>query len=104
MFSRRYGLSVRYSRIAEKLHLTEAAVSRHMNTLVTLGYVLKKEDKTNRRKHSITITKKGEQEFQKASLLIDKELQEIFTVINQKDRTLITKNFTLVLSSLLVKK
>lgn len=96
--------SISQSDIAERLHLTEATVSRHISTLVTLGYLLKKEDKDNRRKHSIFITKKGEQEFAKATLLIEKELQEIFSVINQKDRSLITKNFSSVLSALLTKK
>jgi DNA-binding MarR family transcriptional regulator len=95
---------VSQSSIAERLHLTEATVSRHISTLVTLGYLLKKEDKDNRRKHSIFITKKGEQEFQKASQLIDAELQNIFTIINIKDRALIMKNFSNVLNSLLTKK
>jgi DNA-binding MarR family transcriptional regulator len=90
--------------IAERLHLTEATVSRHISSLVTLGYLAKKEDKDNRRKHIISITKKGEQEFKKAQDLIDKELQEIFKVIEQKDRSSIMKNFTNVLSSLLTKK
>mgnify|MGYP005617183889 FL=1 len=48
--------SISQSDIAERLHLTEATVSRHISTLVTLGYLLKKEDKDNRRKHQKEIT------------------------------------------------
>lgn len=96
--------TVSQSDIAERLHLTEATVSRHISTLVTLGYLMKKEDKDNRRKHCISITKKGEQEFKQAQTLIDKELQEVFKVIEQRDRARITKNFSSVLSLLLTKK
>ena len=90
--------------IAECAHLTEATVSRHISTLVGLGYLLRKEDADNRRKYKITITKKGLTVFKQAESLIDKELLTIFKDINEKERKSIMKNFDNVLTQLLTKK
>lgn len=90
--------------IAEHLHLTEATVSRHISTLTRLNYVSRKQDTINKRQHSISITKKGLQEFKKAEAIITKELEVIFSVITTRDRSLIIKNFEKVLLQLLTKK
>ena len=95
---------VSQSSIAERLHLTEATVSRHISTLVEMGLLSRTEDKANRRKHIITITPKGNKTFDSARKLIDKELESIFSVIKEKDRSNIIKNFSEVLNSLLSKK
>jgi DNA-binding MarR family transcriptional regulator len=92
------------SAIAERLHLTEATVSRHISTLVELGFLSRAEDKTNRRKHVIVITAKGKNAFKKSAELIHKELDAIFSSIKEKDRTNIMKNFSAVLIKLLGKK
>jgi DNA-binding MarR family transcriptional regulator len=92
------------SLIAEKLNLTEATVSRHISTLVREGFLLRSEDKANRRKHVISLTMKGKQAFRKASRHIDKELKVILSPINQKDRANIMRNFSAVLAKLLGKK
>jgi DNA-binding MarR family transcriptional regulator len=95
---------VSQSTIAAQLDLTEATVSRHIATLVKLGLVKREEDSMNRRKHILSVTKKGSDAFQKARLLIDTELDSLFSVIPAKDRVSITKNFKLVLKNLLTKK
>ena len=95
---------VSQSDIAERLYLTEATVSRHISTLVSLNYITRVEDKENRRKHVIKVTPKGTKVFTQAKTLIDKELQEIFGVIREKDRASIMKNFSEVFRSLLSKK
>ena len=90
--------------IATFSHLTEATVSRHISTLVSRGYLSRKEDKDNRRKHRIMITKKGIAVFKKAEEIIDKELELIFKNIKESDRKNIMKNFSNVLTELLTKK
>lgn len=91
---------VSQSLIAERLHLTEATVSRHISTLVELGFLSRTEDKTNRRKHIIAITTKGTKAFESASTIIDKELETIFSTIPLKDRTNIIKNFYTIITNL----
>jgi DNA-binding MarR family transcriptional regulator len=95
---------VSQSEIAERLYLTEATVSRHMSTLVDRGLVVRSENKDNRRKHILSITPAGQKAFKQASLLIDKELDKIFSVIKEKDRKGIMQNFSHVLEGLLNKK
>lgn len=90
--------------IAEYSNLTEATVSRHITVLVSLGYLSKEENKENRRKHRITITKKGLTAFTKAEQIIDKELLTIFSTISEKDRSNIMKNFNNTITLLLSKK
>ena len=90
--------------IAEYSNLTEATVSRHITTLVSLGYLSKEENKENRRKHRITITKKGMNAFRKAETIIDKELLTIFSTISENDRSNIMKNFNNTITLLLSKK
>ena len=95
---------VSQSAIADQLYLTEATVSRHISTLVDLGYLTRVEDKENRRKHIIAITPKGRKIFEQAGSIIDKELETVFGVIKEKDRAGIMKNFSEVLTNLLTKK
>lgn len=95
---------VSQSKIAEELYLTEATVSRHISTLVDLGLLSRAEDKNNRRKHIIRITEKGTKAFEDAKKIIDTELHQIFSVIKEKDRENIMKNFNDVLHLLLKKK
>ena len=97
-------LPVSQSLIAERLYLTEATVSRHVSTLVSLGLLSRTDDKENRRKHIINITTKGKKVFESAQKIIDKELNSIFPAIKEKDRESIMKNFNGVLSILLSKK
>jgi DNA-binding MarR family transcriptional regulator len=95
---------VSQSCIADQLYLTEATVSRHISTLVDLGLLSREEDKKNRRKHIIKITAKGTKAFEVAHKVMDKELNSTFSVIKEKDRASIIKNFEHVLSNLLTKK
>lgn len=89
------------SAIAEFLHLTEATVSRHINALAKAGYVTRKEDPENRRKHILTLTPKGTRAFESAQHIIEYELKNIFEVIPLNDRTHITNAFEKVMKKLL---
>lgn len=89
------------STIAEFLYLTEATVSRHINAFTKEGYVIRKEDPENRRKHILTLTQKGTRAFEHAQQIIDHELKNIFEVIPLRDRTHITNAFEKVMKKLL---
>lgn len=87
--------------IAEFLHLTEATVSRHVSGLVKNGYIIKHEEKGNRRKHILKLSKNGAAAFTKAHTAIEQELKNIFHIIPAKDRENISKSFELVLEKLI---
>ncbi|MCF7843829.1 MarR family transcriptional regulator [Candidatus Gracilibacteria bacterium] len=90
--------------IAKYSQLTEATISRHITTLVSLGYLSKKENDENRRKYHVSITKKGITAFRRAEKIINDELVTIFESITEKDKKNITKNFNNVLARLISKK
>jgi DNA-binding MarR family transcriptional regulator len=90
--------------IAEFSNLTEATVSRHITILVSLGFLSKEENKENRRKFRIAITKKGIHAFKKAEKILHKELTNIFSNISEKNAENIIKNFNNILHNLLNKK
>lgn len=97
-------VSVSQATIAERLHLTEATISRHVATLVAQGFLSRAEDKANRRKHVITITNKGNHAFEIAAGFVHRELEKIFSPISEADRKRIIKNFTTVIQNLRTKK
>lgn len=80
--------------IAQTLDLTEATVSRHVATLVAQGYVYRKEDESNRRKHILSITTKGDNAFNKAKKIINGELDSLFSIIpvSERQKTITTFN------------
>ncbi len=86
--------------IANFLHLTEATVSRHISGMTKDGYLLRKEDPGNRRKHILSLTPKGTKAFMRAHTLIDAELKDIFDDIPLSDRKYITNTFDTVLNKL----
>jgi DNA-binding MarR family transcriptional regulator len=91
------------SEIAEMLHLTEATVSRHVKTLTALGYLEHHVDPSNKRKHLLLLTKKGETEFREAQQIIEQTLKAVFEGIPEKDRSLITGTFDRVVETLLAR-
>ncbi len=88
------------SAIANFLYLTEATVSRHVTALEKLKYLTRLEDPDNRRRHILTMTPYGAKVFSTAHAIIEGELKEIFTVIPQRDRSLITQSFKGVITKL----
>jgi DNA-binding MarR family transcriptional regulator len=92
--------SVSQQDIALQLDLTEATVSRHIASLVSLGYILRSEDASNRRRHILSLTTKGNNAFQKAKAIIDQELSTLFSVVKESERNTIMKLFSTVLTQL----
>ena len=91
-------------KIAECSNITEATVSKHITTLVSLGFLSKEENKQNRRKFSITITKKGITVFRKAEEDIEKELHTILSKIPENKMKSITTLLHKVTTSLITKE
>lgn len=90
------------SHIADFLHLTEATVSRHITGMEKDGFLLKKEAVGNRRKHVLSLTSKGEKVFKKAHGVIEKDLKEIFAVVEDRDRKKVSQIFQTLLEKLIV--
>jgi len=73
--------------IAYKLSLTRATVTQQINELEQCGYILKVEDKNDKRKVLLRLTKEGENEFiflDKTITQIEKDISSIYTKDEQK--------------------
>ncbi len=92
--------STSQSGIADFLYLTEATVSRHITALEKVKLLSRKEDPTNRRRHILTMTPKGVVVFTAAHTIIEHELKKVFSIIPEKDRSLISKSFKDVIENL----
>ena len=74
--------------------LTEATISRHTRTLVTLGLLTKEKDITNKKSYNLKLTSAGVNAFTRAKKVIMKELDVSFSHITQVDKKIIMSNFT----------
>lgn len=85
--------SMTQAKLADHLKLTEATVSRHITTLVTMKLLDKHKSSTNKKSYRLTLTKEGLQAFKNAKKIIMDELNATFSHISDKDREIITQNF-----------
>ncbi len=72
--------------IARALDITEAAVSRHIRTLVASGFILADRNKHSRRTNDIILTAAGSSITHKALALLDAESSRIFAAVSKRDR------------------
>lgn len=91
-------------KIAECSNISEATVSKHITSLVGLGLLAKEENKENRRKFSITITKKGINAFKKAENKIENELHTLLANIPEIKRKSIETTLSSVIKTLTTKE
>lgn len=103
-FSSNNGLCASQAKLAELLMLTEATVSRHISTLVTMKLLSKEKDAANKKSFNLVLTPHGAATFMEAKTIIMRELEVIFSHISEKDREIILNNFRSTLTLLQHKK
>lgn len=64
--------------IADYWKISEAAVSRQIENLVKLGYVVNSQDDTNKRKNKAMLTDKGSLALKEAFEMLDTEYDQIY--------------------------
>jgi len=98
LFQLRCNGTIRVSKIAEKLGISNAAASQMLEGLVTKGFISREEDHNDRRVKMIGITDSG-LEFLNISM---KErlawFNSIVNTLTEKEQDLIQKTFKLLLS------
>ena len=85
--------------ISRCLGLTEAAISKQVENMVKVGYLLRTPDPNNRRKNQIVLTPAGEDIFNRANQFLVQKAENIFTVLDPQERQVLD----LVLDKLLSK-
>lgn len=72
--------------IADFHGVTEAAVSRQIELLRKKDFIDRQTDPTNRRKHVIVLTKRGELQLAKALALLQKKFDSIMSVWSKREQ------------------
>lgn len=75
--------------IAEYWNMTDAAVSRQIESLINSKLIHKKENPENRRQHALVLTAKGKAKLEKGMQLIDKKYQEMYQTVPKKDQKIV---------------
>lgn len=76
--------------IAEFLEVTEAAVSRQIELLITKKLLIATENQVNRREHRLGLTREGIKQLNQATIILDQAYQEFLAPLDQSDQ----KRFT----------
>ena len=72
--------------ISNCLGVTEAAISKQIENMVQVGYLLRTPDPTNRRKNQIVLTAEGKDIFDRANLFLVQKAEDIFVVLGPEER------------------
>ena len=88
------------SDVAKKMYITEATLSLHLKRLMSQKLITKKKDKHNARKFIVSLTDKGKSEYEKAHKIVEREMKQIFKVVESENRKKIITNFDIILNNL----
>jgi DNA-binding MarR family transcriptional regulator len=72
-----------------------------MTALTEEGFLTRKEDPENRRKHILALTPKGEKAITEAKRVLEQALDELFQDVSMSDRKLISATFDRITTKLL---
>lgn len=88
------------AKLAEKLRLTEATVSRHIGILVERKLLERKKEAGNRKSYSLSLTPHGIEVFQNTEDLILATIDSFFAVLPTKEQSAVTKELKKVMTAL----
>jgi DNA-binding MarR family transcriptional regulator len=86
--------------IAKFLGLTPAAVSRQIECMQKKGLVQREEKKENRREHVLSLTKKGNAQFKRASVALKGRFRRIYSSMGQGEIDALEKGLEKLLYAL----
>ena len=79
------------SELYENLHLSKPAVSQTLNALEHRGYVVREINPHDRRRVTVSITKKGSEVLENAVRCYDGALDELFRLYGEENIRLLTR-------------
>lgn len=90
--------------IADFLEVTQAAVSRQIDVLTNKNFVAMKKNENNRREHLLFPTTLGNQIFTKSEQILHEAFDELYAVMDEKEKESLEKSLDKLLSSVCGKR
>lgn len=87
--------------IASLRQTTEAAVSRHVASLLKKGFITASQNAKNRKEHILKLTSKGRGLFEKGLSIATKNFDSISSHLSKKQALELSKSFDILLSVLI---
>lgn len=85
--------------IADFLELTQAAVSRQIEVLKNKGLITISQNEENRRENLLSPTVKGKEIFIKANAILHETFDDLYKVMNEKEKENLEKSLNKLLFS-----
>lgn len=79
------------AQIGTWVNLTKSAVSQQVEKLVKLGFLIRTENKFDRRLKDINLTKTGQEQLEKATQIANQISESLLTVLTKSDRNNLQK-------------
>lgn len=99
-FAARGGSSLSQAKLAERLRLTEATVSRHIGILITKKLLARKKEENNKKSYSLSLTPLGVTVFQKTETTILEVVEGYFSVLSNQEKLDTTKSLKKVVKTI----
>lgn len=86
--------------IASARQTTEAAVSRHIASLIEKGFVTSTISSKDRKVHELTLTKKGEDRYRKDLQVAESTMNHVFSQIRESEAEKLAKSLDVLVETL----
>ncbi len=92
--------SLSQAKLAERLRLTEATVSRHIGILITKKLLVRKKEGNNKKSYSLSLTPRGVAVFQKTESTILEVVEGYFSVLSGQEKITTTTTLKKVVETI----
>lgn len=90
--------------IAGLLEVTQAAVSRQTEVLINKNLISMKKNEENKREHLLFPTTLGQSAFNRSHQILDEAFEELYAVMNEREKENLEKSLDKLLSSVCGKR
>lgn len=96
--------NVKQIEIADFLEITQAAVSRQIDVLKNKKLIIISQNRENRRENLLSPTTKGKEIFNQANLILHETFENLYKVMNEKEKVNLEKSLDKLLFSVCGKR
>jgi DNA-binding MarR family transcriptional regulator len=96
--------SLSQAKLAEKLRLTEATISRHIGILIERKLLIRKKEGSNRKAYALSLTELGVGVFQETEEKVFEEVEKYFSVLDNQEKIVANRIVRKVIKAITIKE